>query len=70
MGDKGVFKMGRETMTVKEVAGYLGVHTDLIYAYVKEKYIPHVRLGSRILFTKQSIQSWIQEQERRSLNKE
>lgn len=60
--------MGSKTMKVKEVAGYLGVHTDMIYALVKQKQIPHVRLGSRILFTEASIQSWIKDQEEQSIN--
>lgn len=62
--------MERETMTVKDVAAYLRVHTDMIYALVKQKEIPHVRLGSRILFTKESIQGWMLDQEEKSLNGE
>jgi len=60
--------MERETLTVKEVASYLRVHTDMIYALVKQKQIPYLRLGNRILFTKVSIHSWIQDQEEKSLN--
>ena len=62
--------MERETMTVKEVAGYLRVHTDMIYALVRQKQIPHMRLGNRILFTKESIHKWIQDQEEKSLHEE
>ena len=62
--------MKEKAMTVKEVAGYLRVHTDMIYALVKQKQIPHMRLGSRILFTKESIHSWIQGQEKQSINRE
>lgn len=59
--------MDGETLTVKEVAGYLRVHTDMVYALVRQKQIPHVRLGNRILFTKASIHRWIQDQEEKSL---
>ncbi|WP_404452561.1 helix-turn-helix domain-containing protein [Virgibacillus necropolis] len=59
--------MERQTITVKEVANYLGVHTDTIYALVKEKQIPHMKIGTRILFTMQSIDLWIQDQEYTSL---
>ncbi|ASK64207.1 DNA-binding protein [Virgibacillus phasianinus] len=59
--------MERQTMTVKEVADFLGVHTDTIYALVKEKQIPHLKIGTRILFTKESISLWIQDQEYSSL---
>ncbi|WP_152640144.1 recombinase family protein [Virgibacillus necropolis] len=43
--------MERQTLTVKEVANYLGVHTDTIYAMVHGKQIPHLKIGNRILFT-------------------
>lgn len=33
--------MSRNTMTVQEVAEYLGVHHDTIYTMVREKEIPH-----------------------------
>lgn len=59
--------MDFETLTVKEVANYLRVHTDMIYTLVRQKQIPHVRLGNRILFTKETIHSWIQDQEDKSL---
>ncbi|ASN06316.1 helix-turn-helix domain-containing protein [Virgibacillus necropolis] len=55
--------MERQTLTVKEVANYLGVHTDTIYAMVHGKQIPHLKIGIRILFTKESIDLWIQDQE-------
>lgn len=61
--------MKKEMLTVKELASYLRVHTDVIYALVREKQIPHVRLGSRILFTKESIHNWIEEQEQNNLNR-
>lgn len=60
--------MDKETLTVKDVAAYLRVHTDLVYALVKQKQIPHMRLGSRILFTKESVHHWVLEQEIKSLN--
>lgn len=53
----------RKTLTVKEVAGYLGVHPDTIYAMVKHQEIPDVKLRNRILFTKHSIDAWVKEQE-------
>jgi len=60
--------MEKETLTVKDVAAYLRVHTDMIYALVKQKQIPHMRLGSRILFTKESICHWVEDQEEKSLH--
>lgn len=54
--------MNRHTITAKEVAAYLGVHPDTIYCMVKENRIPHLRLRNRILFTKESVDWWIQDQ--------
>lgn len=58
--------MERQTLTVKEVANYLGVHPDTIYAMVRHKEIPHVKLRNRIVFTKASIDQWIQEEENKN----
>lgn len=55
--------MDRQTLTVKEVAVYLGVHQDTIYMMVRKKEIPHVKLRNRILFTRESIDTWLREQE-------
>ncbi|WP_407270386.1 helix-turn-helix domain-containing protein [Radiobacillus sp. PE A8.2] len=55
--------MERCTITAKEVAKYLGVHTDLVYDLVKEGALPHIRLGRKILFSKGAIDRWIQDQE-------
>ncbi|MBS3680719.1 helix-turn-helix domain-containing protein [Ornithinibacillus massiliensis] len=62
--------MKRRTLTVKEVANYLGVHTDTIYTMVKLKQIPHLKLRNRILFTKDSIDLWVQDQAKKSLENE
>ncbi|MUV38778.1 hypothetical protein JNUCC1_02649 [Lentibacillus sp. JNUCC-1] len=55
--------MEREHMTVKELAAYLGVHTDTIYKMVLMNKIPHFKLCSKILFTRDVIEEWIREQE-------
>lgn len=66
--NKGGLALERQTVTVKEVANYLGVHTDTIYAMVKQKQLPHLKVQNRILFTKESIDLWIQDQEYTSLH--
>jgi excisionase family DNA binding protein len=53
----------RNTLTVQEVAEYLGVHPDTIYTMVRKKEIPHFRLRRRILFSLETINSWIRQQE-------
>ncbi|MDY0404216.1 helix-turn-helix domain-containing protein [Virgibacillus sp. 179-BFC.A HS] len=62
--------MDRQTLTVKEVADLFGVHTDTIYTMVKQKQLPHLKIGNRILFSKQSIELWIEDQEFASLRTE
>nr|WP_188725097.1 helix-turn-helix domain-containing protein [Lentibacillus populi] len=54
--------MKRSTLTVHEVAEYLGVSPDKIYMMVREKAIPCFRIGSRILLKKAAIDSWIEKQ--------
>jgi len=56
--------MERQTLSVREVAEYIGVHRDTVYALVREGEIPHVRLRQRILFRRESIDAWLQELER------
>ncbi|MFD1708914.1 helix-turn-helix domain-containing protein [Siminovitchia sediminis] len=51
----------RTTLTVKEVSAYLDISTDFVYKLVREKQIPHVKIGSRILFKKTSIERWLNE---------
>lgn len=55
--------MERTTMTVKEAATYIGVHSDTIRAMVREKKIPHVRVRYRILFRKETLDAWMTQQE-------
>ncbi|MDL4842505.1 helix-turn-helix domain-containing protein [Aquibacillus rhizosphaerae] len=55
--------MERKTMTVKEVAEYLGVHTDSIYLMVRDNEVPHFKIRAKILFSRDTIDRWIHEQE-------
>ena len=62
--------MPLERLTVKQAADYLGVHTDTIYTMVRKKEIPHFKLRRRIMFSKESINEWIREQEMQSVETE
>lgn len=53
----------RKTLTVDEVAIYLGLSSDFIYKLVREKRIPNIKIGSRILFLAGSIDKWLSELE-------
>ncbi|WP_138416618.1 helix-turn-helix domain-containing protein [Aquibacillus sediminis] len=55
--------MEHQFLTVKAVANYLNVHTDTIYALVRENEIPHFRIRSKILFSQVAIDNWIYEQQ-------
>ena len=46
-------------MTVSSLAEYLKVSKATIYEYVRRGVIPHKRLGSRILFSKEKIDEWV-----------
>lgn len=52
----------RSTLDVREVAEYLGVSVDMIYILCREKRIAHFRIGRRILFKKDAIDKWIEDQ--------
>ncbi|RLL45484.1 DNA-binding protein [Oceanobacillus piezotolerans] len=54
--------MDKEVMNVKEIADYLGLHTDTVYDLVRDNAIPHFKIGKRILFSKEAIENWIRSQ--------
>jgi excisionase family DNA binding protein len=56
----------RKTVTAQEVADYIGVHLDTIYTMVRQKEIPHFRVRRRILFSLETIDAWMREQEQKS----
>ncbi|WP_156289858.1 helix-turn-helix domain-containing protein [Oceanobacillus salinisoli] len=58
--------MERKTMTVKEMAAYLGVHLDTVYKMARLNEIPHFRIRRRILFSKDTIDAWMENQEKQS----
>lgn len=49
----------KEVLSVVELAEYLGVSSDCIYTMVREKQIPFVRVRKRIVFRKESIDTWL-----------
>ena len=60
-------KLQRKTITAQEAADYIGVCIDTIYTMVRQKEIPHVRVRRRILFNRDTIDSWMRAQEEKSL---
>ncbi|RDW19673.1 helix-turn-helix domain-containing protein [Oceanobacillus chungangensis] len=53
--------MEKRTMSVEDVAIYLGLHKDTIYDLVKEKKIPHIKIGGRIFFLEEVLERWMLE---------
>ncbi|AXI08494.1 DNA-binding protein [Oceanobacillus zhaokaii] len=53
--------MEKRTMSVEDVAIYLGLHKDTIYDLVKEKKIPHIKIGGRIFFLEEVLERWMME---------
>lgn len=59
--------MERQTITVKEASKYLGVSKDLVYTLVRQKQLPHIKLGKRILFRKDILDDWLRIKETESV---
>jgi excisionase family DNA binding protein len=55
--------MERQTINVQEAAAFIGVSKDLVYQLVRQKDIPHLKVGKRILFRKESLERWMNNQE-------
>ncbi|MBA2937046.1 helix-turn-helix domain-containing protein [Paenibacillus sp. CGMCC 1.16610] len=47
------------TLTVKEVAEILGVSSDKIYEMARKKQIPHIKVGSRVIFHEDVLNEWM-----------
>mgnify|MGYP001860954677 FL=1 len=60
--------MASNMFDVKQLAEYLNVSISLIRKLVKNKNIPYVRLGVKILFSKIEIDKWLLEQQKDNLN--
>ncbi|MEW4371790.1 helix-turn-helix domain-containing protein [Paenibacillus kandeliae] len=51
--------MAKITLSVNEAAELLGVSTTTIYNMVRDNQIPHMRVRARIIFHRDTIESWI-----------
>ena len=58
-GTKEKTELTKITMTVKEVAEYIGLSNSTIYNMVKLKEIPHIKVRGKILFHRVTIDNWI-----------
>ncbi len=55
---------------VEEVAKYLNCSVSCIRSLVRNKSIPHFRIGYRLHFNKTSIDNWISNQESQNMQQE
>jgi excisionase family DNA binding protein len=50
-------------VSVPSATGLLNVSRSFIYQLCANGQLPHLRVGSRILFRPESLESWVQQQE-------
>lgn len=62
-------KIERTTLTMEEVAKYLGISYWLVGQLVRKNELPHFRVGGRVLFRKKVIDDFIEEQEKIAFDK-
>jgi excisionase family DNA binding protein len=60
---KGERKMEKILFTVKEASKYLNCSESSMRKLIKEKQIPYFRIQSKILFNKETIDNWIENQQ-------
>ncbi|MGG1685560.1 helix-turn-helix domain-containing protein [Pseudalkalibacillus sp. NRS-1564] len=58
----------RTTLTAKEAAQYIGISYWHLLDLAKKKQIPHIRAGKRVLFRVNSLEDWMNDQERTSVD--
>lgn len=52
-----------QRLTVKEAASYIGASEYKLREMARKKEIPHYRIGSKIMFSKTTIDQWLAQQE-------
>ncbi len=46
-------------LTVDEAADFTRLSTKTLYTYASQKRIPHIKLGSRLMFDRFKLEEWI-----------
>jgi len=57
------------TMTANEAAQYLGISYWKLLDMAKKHEVPYIACGSRKLFRKEALDRWMEEQEKKALEK-
>jgi len=58
-----------DMMEAKEAAEYLRVSYWSVLNWARQRKIPHVRVGSRVLFSREGLDRWIADMEAQSVRK-
>lgn len=61
--------MLKTTLTAAEAAEYLGTSYWNLLQMAKKGLIPHIRIGRRVLFRQESLETWLANQESHSLQR-
>jgi excisionase family DNA binding protein len=49
-----------ELISAEKLADSLSISPKTLYAWARNRKIPHVRLGVRVLFDPQEVETWLQ----------
>lgn len=60
----------RTRLLPEEAAEYIGCRYDKLLQMVRNKEIPHYRIGRRVFFTKEGLDNWISSMESMSVQNE
>jgi excisionase family DNA binding protein len=69
MAGKKLNHMADKWLTVKEVAEYLKLSTDLIYKFAQHGKMPVSKIGNQWRFDREEIDAWVKAQRPRSRRK-
>ena len=58
----------REVMDIREASDYLRISDWKLRQMVRQRSIPHFRVGKKIMFRRSALESWIANQEKQSLS--
>ncbi|AWX20911.1 MULTISPECIES: helix-turn-helix domain-containing protein [Bacillus] len=60
--------MSNKPLNPQEAASELRVHKETIYSMVRNKEIPHFRIGKKIFFRQETLNAWISQLEQNSVD--
>jgi excisionase family DNA binding protein len=46
-------------ISIEEAASYLGIKKSTLYKYTCSRKVPFIRIGTRVLFSKELLENWI-----------